>query len=452
VAQETAGATRVWRGGIAVKRVVLLIVMVLVVGGVLFRLIDDTTGSVTVSLGSYIVQFSLWTALLLLLVAILLFWLIYTGARMLLAPGWRLMANRESRRRQKLIAQYHDALLAVAEGRWEPARKSLLKTAEKLDGSSSTISYLAAAKAAAENGQLESALETLDQARASSEEGALAVDLTRARLLLDRHRPNVALEVLRRVHSAQPVHPVVLSLLCRCYRELEDWDSLEKLLPDLKRSKTLSPEDIFELQVLVRSSQLARFAQASAPAMPAQNADTKPQHGTASQMTQIEGLWGRTEKAVRAAPKVLAAYVRALSEAGAADMGEQILRRALGKSWDNDLILLYGQLESNDSLRQLVTAERWLRDRPGDPDLLLTLGRLCRRNELWGKGRDYLEASLNAANRPETCAEMAYVMAKLGEDKQSAAFFKRGLLDAVGMDENLRPELPRAASRSTTSG
>ena len=50
-------------------------------------------------------------------------------------------------------------------------------------------------------------------------------------------------------------------------------------------------------------------------------------------------------------------------------------------------------------------AENWLRTRPGDADLLLTLGRLCVQRGLWGKAQSYLEASL--ATRPSRAAHVA---------------------------------------------
>ena len=75
----------------------------------------------------------------------------------------------------------------------------------------------------------------------------------------------------------------------------------------------------------------------------------------------------------------------------------------------------------------MQTAEGWLKTHPEDPSLLLTLGRLSLQNRLWGKARDYLEASLRLQRNPEACAELARLLAGLGENERSNALFQEGL-------------------------
>jgi len=59
--------------------------------------------------------------------------------------------------------------------------------------------------------------------------------------------------------------------------------------------------------------------------------------------------------------------------------------------------------------------------------LLLTLGRLCLQNSLWGKARDYLESSLQVQRNPEACAELARLLAQLGDTERSNQLFQEGL-------------------------
>ena len=61
-------------------------------------------------------------------------------------------------------------------------------------------------------------------------------------------------------------------------------------------------------------------------------------------------------------------------------------------------MLLYAQCRAPDATRQLETAERWLVSHSHDAALLYTLGRLCERQQLWGKAQTYLEASLALDN------------------------------------------------------
>ena len=50
------------------------------------------------------------------------------------------------------------------------------------------------------------------------------------------------------------------------------------------------------------------------------------------------------------------------------------------------------------------------------------------RNELWGKARQYFEQSLNFQPRGETCAELARLLAALGEHEASTKYYQQGLL------------------------
>ena len=405
------------------KRIFLILIPLVVVGGVLFWLVENTHGSVLISTQHYIVQFSLWTALLLVLVVFVVLRLTYSALRAVLMPGWQLLASRQRRRHDRMRMQNNQGLLALAEGRWDVAKKDLLRTADKLDAPAALISYIAAANAAAQKGDLDDALQTLDMAEQSGVASGPAIRLTRARLFLDQKRYKEALALLDRLHSEYHNHPYVLSLLAQAYQADNQWDKLEELLPDLQRNNVLDKKEVFDWQVQIRSSQLRLLQESQEP--------------NTLRLNKLEQLWSRVHKSVKVAPEVLGQYVRSLESTGERSAAESVLRRAISKNWDNDLVLLYGNLQGSDPMRKLVVAERWLRDQPDNADLLLTLGRLCKRNKLWGKGRDYLEASLNLNNRPETCAELALVMARLGEEKQSRQIFKRGLLESLGLEDDL---------------
>jgi len=67
--------------------------------------------------------------------------------------------------------------------------------------------------------------------------------------------------------------------------------------------------------------------------------------------------------------------------------GHRIIEEALERDWDGALALLYGECTDEDAFERLERAERWLRERPGEAELLLTLGRLCVQRELWGKAQ-----------------------------------------------------------------
>ena len=408
------------------KRVFFFLLTITALGGSLYWLVENNQGSVLISTQRYVVQFSLWTALTVMVVGILIIRLLYGVLRSALVPGFKIMAGRQQRRRDRWLQQNNQGLLALVEGRWDLARQNLLKTADKLDTSTRVISYLAAASAAAEKGDLEGGLKILQLAERSDVANELAVGLTRVRIFLAQKRYPDALIQLNSLHTKHIHHPYVLTLLSQAYQATKQWDKLEKLLPDLQRHDVVNKQEIHDYQILVRSSQLRQLRQSQEP------------HREV--LSQLEQLWSRTHKSVRAVPEVLGQYAKTLESIGELSAAESVLRKMISKNWHNGLVLQYGHLASNNPVQQLISAEKWLPDQPSNADLLLTLGRLCKRNQLWGKGRDYLEASLKLSDRPETCAELAMVMANLGEEEQSREFFKRGLLASLGLDHELLSE------------
>ena len=73
----------------------------------------------------------------------------------------------------------------------------------------------------------------------------------------------------------------------------------------------------------------------------------------------------------------------------------QIIEDALATDWESGLVGIYADCAGADVIRQIEHAEQWLLSHPRDAVLLFTLGRLCARQELWGKAQSYLEASLS---------------------------------------------------------
>ena len=74
---------------------------------------------------------------------------------------------------------------------------------------------------------------------------------------------------------------------------------------------------------------------------------------------------------------------------------------------------------------RIEKAERWLLEHPGDARLLLALGRLCVRAELWGKAQNYLDASLSFDPGRETHLAMARLFERLAKNQEAALHFRR---------------------------
>ena len=132
---------------------------------------------------------------------------------------------------------------------------------------------------------------------------------------------------------------------------------------------------------------------------------------------------------------LLTAYVRQLLKMGESDLAEPLLRHALRRQFSETLLMLYGKIESAEPSRQLALVESLLVEHERDAIALLTAGRLCLRNKLWGKARSYLEASVNAQPNIEAYNELGNLLERMGEGAAAAECFREGLTLVPGCEQ-----------------
>ncbi|MAB97357.1 MAG: hypothetical protein CMK71_04725 [Pseudomonadaceae bacterium] len=233
------------------------------------------------------------------------------------------------------------------------------------------------------------------------------------------------------MHERYPDNQQVLFKLQEIYVERKEWSALLGLLPKLRKDKVLTDA---QLEVIEAQAWAGRLADAG---------HTDEQSADSANST-LTNAWQQLSANQRQEPQLLAVYADQLRALGNDDGAEELLRSALQRKYDSRLVRLYGLLRSSNPTRQLQAAEGWLKAHSDDAGLLLTLGRLCLHNKLWGKARDYLESSMRLQRHPETCAELARLLAQLGEVERSNQLFQEGL----GLLDQRLIGLPRAASLS----
>jgi HemY protein len=134
--------------------------------------------------------------------------------------------------------------------------------------------------------------------------------------------------------------------------------------------------------------------------------------------------WDSTPRSDRVRSKIAATAARAFMQLGDCRKAHRIIEDALERNWDATLALLYGECVDPDALERLERAEKWLRERPGEAELLLTLGRLCIQRELWGKAQSYLEASLATRPTQEAHSALARLHERLGRPAEAGRHFR----------------------------
>ncbi|MFP6860243.1 heme biosynthesis HemY N-terminal domain-containing protein [Pseudomonas sp.] len=399
----------------------LLLALALVVGIaslVLFGLpLAEHKGYVLIAFQGFRYESSLWAFVALVLVLWLLAYLVRLSVRLLVTSGGLLnpWSRLHSRRRMRLASE--QGFLDLAEGRWARALRHLKQAASS---SPQPLSYyLGAARAAHQLGHHSDSDDLLEQALNRQPQAELAIALQHAELQLARGQSDAALDTLQAMRSRHPHHHLVLRQLQQLYLQSGDWSGLLGLLSDLRKEKALGNAELSELE---RQAWRGRLLQAGQPA----DGDTQ------AALLALQHAWQAMSTAQHQEPELLAVYAEQLRQLGAEAEAEELLRHFLKQHYDTALVRLYGLLRGRDPGKQLQVAEGWLKQHPQDAGLLLTLGRLCLHGQLWGKAKDYLESSLAFERHPETCAELARLLAQLGELERSNGLYQEGLrlLDA----------------------
>lgn len=384
---------------------VLLILTLLLGSGYLGVQLSKDPGYVLIAINHWTIESTLAVAVL---SAIILFFLLYVLLQLffkILHFPSRWKSWRSKRKMIKACATTNKGLIEYSEGYWQKAKAHLIKALPNTDAP--LINYLIAARAAQKMGDSQLRDHYLREAQQSMPEAKVAVELTQAELQIANHQWEQALATLKHLQDLAPHHPYVLKLLMSLYEEVKDWPQLIALLPDLKRNQILSAyhfDKLREKAYLHAIKDLIR-----------QN-----------QKTALTDFMYNLPKPLYYHPTFNALYCRFLMQLNEHESAEKILRACLRKAFNEELVLLYGLCRYNID-QQLTFAESLIKKAPHSAGLYLSLGRLCMKDQLWGKAKTYLQKSIELRPLPENFSELGKLYEQLNEPLNASDCFKRGL-------------------------
>jgi HemY protein len=393
-----------------VKFIVKLLILVIVALSAVM-LVRDEPGLLLVRYRDYEVETTLAFGLVALILVVIA---IYVCVR-LLRGIWRLprsMKRRSQNRRfNKVRRQLNLGLIDLAEGRFEQAENHLIRLVDFSE--SPLVHYLAAARAAQLQGKHDARDNYLKAAHEARPDAELAIGVTQAELQLAHQQTEQALATLTHLHSIAPRHDYVTMLLARAYYELEDWQALVEILPDVRRKKLAKEVKLMEMEVAGYCGIL--------------------ELATSSQQS-FDNAWGKIPKALQADARMIRLHLDLMADQRWQNSSaEQLVLKSLDKQWDDGLIEVYGRFEAKNANAQLARVEKWLDDFGHNENLLLALGRIAMRARLWGKAQGYFEASIGAKATPAACLALAELFEQqLQQPDEAARYYQQGLKLSLG--------------------
>lgn len=307
------------------------------------------------------------------------------------------------RRQRKARRSLYTGLEHLAEARWALAEADLQALAESNEAPG--LNHLFSARAAQHQEHLGDRDRYLQKAAGRKSISELAVLITQAELQMAAGQTAEAQATLIRLHELEPRHPWVLRMMAEHAMACGDYERIYESLADLSKYAALSSARVREMAIAAYQHRL-------------------------SQQRDIGGLtatWRHMSKDLRQEPEILHHYALCLKKQRADDEAANVIRNALKKQWVASLALIFGDLECSDQTEQLATVEEWIKIHGREPELMLVAGRLCLRNQLWGRARSYFEASQAQHSSADALLELGHLFEQINEVDQARSAYRRGL-------------------------
>lgn len=338
--------------------------------------------------------------ILLALLGLLAYWLTRLTVATLQLPD-SVRAHREKIRREQASLELENALQAYLEGRNQDAEK--LAAGYSGNDKQTGLARVIAARAAQEIRA--TAKRDAYLAQAVQNKNALAAYLFEAEIRLKEREPSTALTAIARGRALAPNHAALTRLELRARQMLGQWEEALRLVEQLSKANALDQTTAAQTR---RRAQLEIIRRKSGDA------------------SALQAFWKKLSAEDKAYLPSIQAAAGAFMKVGDRDGACELLERSLAEEWQDELLSLYAQ-SGSQPLKQIEKAEAWLRDRPRDAALLLTLAQLCAREALWGKAQSYLEASLALSPTTEAHMAMAEISQKAGKTSEACTHYRQAL-------------------------
>jgi HemY protein len=296
-----------------------------------------------------------------------------------------------------------EALQAYFEGRYAAAEKAAVRAMEL--GENSGLNSIVAARAAHEQREFDKRDAYLASAEGKTVGEQTMRLMAKTEFQLDQKQPQSALKSLKELSdSGMHKHIGALSLELKAQQQMRNWDAALEVMDQLEKRNAIDKTVAAQMRQQAWLEKLG----SQLPGLDA-----------------LRALWKSVPSEFKRRSKIAAAAAQAYGRMGDCQSAQHILADSLNAQWDEELITLFGECHADNNIAQIEQAERWLQQHSDDAGLLLALGKLCMHQQLWGKARGYLDASLSLKTTRAAYQALSQLAERLGEREQALAYLQK---------------------------
>ncbi len=353
-------------------------------------------GNVVLFYPPYRVDVSLNFFLVALVASFLLMFALVGIVRAAIALPRRVGQYRATRQLRESGRALQEALRAYLEGRFGRAEKSARRAAESPDFAA--LASLIGARAAQRLHETERRDQWLAAAGSDSSVRTARLMTTLELLSEDSKDTDAALAVLHELNASGIRHAQALRLALKVNQNARNWPEVLRLVRLLDKHNALHPTLSRRLRDMAYEAMLPKAAE-------------DPE--------SLKKLWSGIAGEDRQSASVATLAATAFMKIGRQQDAVAILEKALSVQLDVRLLRAYRHCAAPEGsatlLLQIERCEHWLRERPNDAELALTLGALCLKQKLWGKAQRHLEQSVLGGSERATLQEAHFLLAQMYE-------------------------------------
>ena len=357
-------------------------------------------GNLAIFWPPYRVDLSINTAVVLLIAIVVLMFLASKAFVQLISLPARVRSHREHRYRERALAAFREATVALAEGRFARAEKQsqLALHLPEQGGAAALVAARACHGLRAldrRNQWIERCAQEFglkDQAQLLAADCAIQDrDGAAALAALDRLQPRTA----RQVHA--------LRLRLAALELEQQWQALLPVLSQLERRQMVAAPAVAALRLRAWRNLLNQ---------------------TGTDLAATKSLWRQIARELAyespIAESAIEAFRRAADFSAAADIAERVLR----KRFSGTVVDQYAGLDALSGREKLHNMEQWLQRWGPEPALLAALGRVCSEQQLWGKAEAYLRESMAKDDSPGTRLALARLLEQTERSEEATGLYR----------------------------